>query len=311
MALASWAQTSFLGGAWSVAASGEWADPKYKTALGLSQNGYPMETGGWVRRSGTMMTGPTRQGNPGRVIPFNFEESQPYSMEFTDGYVRFWLNGNTLTDTGDSVGVTSISTATPAVMTIPTARSWVANNSVYFTGVANADPQLLNRRFLIIKSTNFIYSLYDEITGVALNGALLQSISVGLTVHRVAEGSTVYLGQSWLNLRSIAAENQTVLVHTAFPPQMIIAAPSTAQTSVAQFLTNPGQGSAGASITAGIFGQLPAGAQGGVNFSQGSQVQQPGSTFLVTPAVLADGPYLDPFTNGAQVTPNQTSGIIQ
>src|SRR5258708_38903914 len=84
----SFVQSSFLGGEWSPFAQGRLELPQYKTAMNVCRNGFPLEEGAWVRRSGTRCVTATRNGLAGRVIPFAFEQAAPYVMEFTDGFLR-------------------------------------------------------------------------------------------------------------------------------------------------------------------------------------------------------------------------------
>src|SRR5665213_1203271 len=90
MVSASFVQTSFLGGAWSALAQGRMADPEYKMAMNVCANGYPLEAGAWTRRQGFRYCAHSRGGLPAALRAFDFSITQPYQMEFTDGYVRFY-----------------------------------------------------------------------------------------------------------------------------------------------------------------------------------------------------------------------------
>src|SRR5215472_2733268 len=102
------------------------------------RNSFPNEQGAWVRRSGTMFLGTTRGAVPGRVLPFQFRAALPYTMELTDGWLRF-RQGPRMVNTNDTLTISSISTATPAVVTISGSlpnfgvgdpRTWVTGNQV-------------------------------------------------------------------------------------------------------------------------------------------------------------------------------------
>ena len=101
MGLASFVQTSFFGGEWSKAATGNLTDPRYKTAMAVCLNGLPVEPGSWTRRPGFWHAGATRGGNKGRTLSFDFQGNAPYSMEFTDAFLRF-RNGRTLVASNDA-----------------------------------------------------------------------------------------------------------------------------------------------------------------------------------------------------------------
>lgn len=82
-------QSSFLGGEKSAYAQGHIDKPEYRASMNVCRNGYPIEEGAWLRRSGTRHVDTTRNGAPGRIIPFAFKQVLPYYMEFTDGHMRF------------------------------------------------------------------------------------------------------------------------------------------------------------------------------------------------------------------------------
>ena len=237
MALASYVQDNFLGGEWSPTAQGHHTDPKYKIAMGTCFNGFPLEPGAWTRRPGTMELGFTRFGLPGRVIAFPFEEATPYNMEFTDGVVRFW-NGTQLANTNDSVVITAISTANPAVVTLATAVTWVTGNSAYFTLLSGSIP-LQNRRVLLTKVDTTHFSLQDEVGAQAtIDGSTLGTFTSG-TLNRVQEVTSPYIGGIWSTLRSVQAEDEAVLLQATQPPQILTVVPPTPIQTNATFTLAP------------------------------------------------------------------------
>lgn len=237
MALASEVQTSFLGGEWSPTAIGNFTDPKYKIAMAVCFNGFPLEPGAWTRRPGTMELGFTRGGNPGRVVAFPFEEAQPYNMEFTDGFLRFW-GGTQLATTNDSVVISAISTANPAVVTLSTAVTWVTGNSGYFTGLGTNDLILQNRVFLLTKIDTTHFSIADAISGTSIDGSTLGTFVAG-TLNRVQEIVTPYVGGIWSTLRSVQAEDNALLVQATQPPQVLTVTPASGAISFATFALTP------------------------------------------------------------------------
>src|SRR5208282_6223167 len=115
MAEAAFCQTSFFSGEWSQTMGGRFDRPDYKQAMNVCLNMIILEQGVWTRRPGTNLKGTTRNGIPGRLLDFDIEESYPYDMEFTDGFLRFWT-GNNLVLNNDTQAVTAISGANPAVI---------------------------------------------------------------------------------------------------------------------------------------------------------------------------------------------------
>src|ERR1700679_2197562 len=132
MAEASYVQDSFLGGEISQWAQGQFTRPEYKISMAKASNILIVDEGAAPRRPGFQFLGTTRDGNPGRVLPFDFSEDSPYNMEFTDGRLRFW-NGTSLATTNDSQVVISVSNGTPAIFTLPAAVPWATGDQVYFS----------------------------------------------------------------------------------------------------------------------------------------------------------------------------------
>ena len=238
MPSASYVQDNFLGGEWSPTAQGHHTDPKYKIAMGTCFNGFPLEPGAWTRRPGTRELGFTRLGAPGRVIAFPFEEDTPYNMEFTDLTLRFW-DGPILATTNDSVAITAISTANPAVVTLASAVTWATGNSAYFTGLGTNDALLQNRRVVLTRLTSTTFSIQDEIPPQAtIDGSTLGTFVSG-TLNRVQEVTTPYIGGVWSSLRSVQAEDEAVLLQATQAPQILTVVPPTGAQANATFTLAP------------------------------------------------------------------------
>jgi len=231
MALTSFVQTSFFGGEISKSAQGRMDLPAYKVSMNVCLNGIPVESGAWMRRPGTRHVAPSRGGAQGRLIPFAFAQNFPYVMEFTDGFLRF-TTGPALVMTNDAQVVTSISAANPAVVTTAAPHLWSSGNSVAFNSLGVNNPLLQNRQVKITVTGAQTLTIADAITGAAINGATLGAFVSG-NVTRVLEIATTYTAGSWANLRSVQAEDRTVLLNGTKPQILQVATPPT----VTQFAT--------------------------------------------------------------------------
>src|SRR5215472_18161501 len=193
MPSASWAQTSFLGGEWSETAQGRFDDPVYEAALNVCLNGLPIESGAWTRRPGTMFAQTTRNGAAGRVIGFNHKQAQANTLEFTDGHLRI-RQGATLVTQNDSVVVSSISTANPAVVLLASAVTWATADQAYFTGLSTSCPLLQNRVFSLTMVDTTHFSLSDPLTGATIDGSTLgvAGLAAGTKLNRILDITTPY-----------------------------------------------------------------------------------------------------------------------
>lgn len=190
MGNSSYVQTNFLGGEWSKVAQGRADKPEYKTALAVARNLIPIPPGAAPRRPGFRHVAITRNGAPARLIDYTFQEATPYNMELTDGFLRFFT-GPEPVRTNDDVAVVSISSATPAVVTVLTAVDWASGDRVRFLDLDVNNPLLQNREFNATMTATTTFTLTDAITGDEIDGSTLGTFVSG-TVGRIAELATPY-----------------------------------------------------------------------------------------------------------------------
>ena len=179
MAKASYLQTSFLGGEFSPQYQGRIDDPRYRTAMALSQNGYPLEEGAWTRRPGTRFLAPTKGGVKALVREFHFAQNSPYVVEFTPGHLRMYSGPSLVTENAQIV-VQSISNATPAVLDTPSPHGLTTGDEIQFIqptgGVQAAFAYLYNRQFAVTVLTTKSFSISDPVTGAGFDGS---SVNIG------------------------------------------------------------------------------------------------------------------------------------
>src|ERR1700721_2692734 len=238
MADASFVQASFLGGQWSKFAQGNFAIPEYRTAMNICYNSIPIEPGPVVRRPGCARASTTRKGQKARIIKFDFEESNAYTMEFTPGYLRFFT-GTQVVTTDDPQYVSGVSSASPAEVTTLAAHGWSTGDEVYFEHLHTSASIIQNRTFdiTVINSTNF--TIVDDVTGDLINGTSVGGLPSGATVNRVLNIPTPYTGTLWSQVRSIQSNLQSVLVRPTVPPQMVSVTNPPTNSQFAEFSFDP------------------------------------------------------------------------
>jgi hypothetical protein len=228
---ATYQQNSFLGGEWSPFYQGRADSPKYRTALNVCRNIIPLEEGAAVRRPGSRLKAPTYQNKPAKIFAVEFTASEPYDAEFTDGWLRFF-QGNTLVYTTDGPqAVTSISTASPAVMLMTSAVTWLTGDEIYFTFDA-AHPSgalpLRQRSFTVTKTDTTHFTLTDTLTGANIDGSTL-AIASGtvITASRVLRIATPYVNGSWAVNRIVQNQDMGVVLNGAYQPRQLTIAQGT------------------------------------------------------------------------------------
>lgn len=233
----SYAQTSFLGGEWSQSMQGRFDRPDYRTGMNRALNCMPIASGMSVRRPGTRYAHHTKAGRQARAIKFDFQQADPYTMEFTDSNLRFF-SGADLVTTNDDKAVVSVSTANPAVVTTAT-NTWVSGNTVVFRNLGIGTPLLQNRQFTITVLSPTTFSLQDAITGANINGATLGTLAASATVGRVLDLATTFTAAYLQNIRSVQEKTQAFLLNGSLKPQVLTATPKTALTDYATFALAP------------------------------------------------------------------------
>lgn len=274
MADASYVWHSFLGGFWSKSMQGRVDRPDYRNALNECLNAIPTEQGAWQRRSGTQFAGATRGGLPGRVISFDFKQSSPYTMEFTDGHLRFRDGATIVTD--DSATIQQIGIFNPAVVVLTKTVTWQTGDQVIARNLGTGLLQLQNRQLVLTKISSSQFSIADAITGAGIDGSTLGAVPPGAVLTRIVDIATPYISGAWNSslLRGVQAD---IDIQTGTTPGMVLLSGSFSP-YLLQVTAQP---------TPTAF-----------------------ATFSLAPASLKDGPYLDPFTNGVQANPSAKKGII-
>jgi hypothetical protein len=87
-------QASFSGGEFAPVVYGRVDSERYKTGLQTVLNYLPTLQGPLIRRPGTKYVNNVKDSaNPPALIPFKFNETQAYMLEFGQNYIRFYANG--------------------------------------------------------------------------------------------------------------------------------------------------------------------------------------------------------------------------
>lgn len=236
MAEASFAIPNFLGGEISKFAQGRFDKPDYRVSLNVCLNAFPIEIGSWVRRPGTRYAGHSRGGAAARTVKFDFKQQTPYTLEFTDGFLRF-RNGPDLVKANDTQVVVSVSAANPAVVQTTAAVTWQTSDTLMFSNPST--PLLENRQFVATRLDSTHFSLTDALTGASINGAALGALTSGATVSRVQELVTPYVGQTWKSLRAVQAETTDILLQGTLQPQALTVPTLPTDISAAVFAVAP------------------------------------------------------------------------
>lgn len=268
---ASYLQTSFLGGEWSPYAQGRMDDPRYRTGMNVCRNTIPVEEGSATRRPGTRLARETRSGAFGVLRNFHFEQQQPYSLELTQGFLRFFSGAALVSSSASERFVTNASSATPAVVTVSPVHDLVTGDQVYFRmdDPSNANASLnilLGRTFTVTVVDTDDFSIVDALTGEAIDGTGVTIGDTILLMEKIVEIATPYGEADLQAINTVQDQTHLLLLHGSYIPYLLRSTAAATGDAYAVF-----------------------------NFS---------------PADLLDGPYKDPVQDGAVITASGTTGSV-
>ena len=124
---------AFSAGELSPEMYGRYDVDKYGTGCMIMKNWIIMPQGGAYKRPGTRFRAQGgKEATAIRIIPFEFSTVQPYVLEFGDGYMRVFRDGNLVLENG--LNITAITQANPAQVTI-NAHGFATGQEVFLSGI--------------------------------------------------------------------------------------------------------------------------------------------------------------------------------
>lgn len=156
-------KTNFTAGELSPRLMGRVDIARYANGAKVIENGVVVVQGGVVRRPGTRFAAAAKFGNKtARLIPYVFNRSQAYVLEFGDGYMRVFQNGKQVVN-GDN---TPYEIASPYTAAMLPDVNYVQGADTMFLAHENVPPQRLQRlgqTNWVLKPAPFVVEPFDEI----------------------------------------------------------------------------------------------------------------------------------------------------
>lgn len=203
-------QPSFAAGELAPALHGRVDLAKYHIGLATCLNFLIMAQGGAQNRPGTSWVGPVLDSTKrSRLIPFQFNVEQSYSLEFGDLQMRVVKDGAYVLEA--SQAILSATQANPVVLGI-TGHGWSNGQRIYVAGVVGMTE--LNGRFFTVANAaaNTL-----ELSGV--NGLAYTAFSAGGTAARVYTLATPYAVADLPLLKYMQSNDTMTLTHTGYAPR--------------------------------------------------------------------------------------------
>jgi len=190
---------------------------KYKTSVYKAENFFPQVHGGLTNRSGLEFVAETKGTGTTRLIPFEYNTTQTYILEFGDQYIRVFKDGGQVLDTSVSLSITGATAADPVVITTSGAHGLSTGESVYISGVVGMT-QLNGRTFNITSLTSTTFSLQNS-AGADVDGSGYTAYTSGGTADKIFELATPYLAADVFDLQYVQSADVMTIVHPGYAPR--------------------------------------------------------------------------------------------
>lgn len=188
---------------------------KYATGLRTCKNGIVLRYGGYANRPGTEYIQEVSDSTKVvRLVPFIFNTSQTYVLEFGEEYMRVIKEG--VQQTLASQVITGVTQANPAVVTIA-GHGYSTGDEVYINSIIGMT-QLNQRNFKITVLSANTFSL-QYLDGSNVNSTSFTAYSSGGTAAEVYQISTPYQEDELAALYFVQSADVISIVHPNHTPR--------------------------------------------------------------------------------------------
>jgi hypothetical protein len=205
-------QTNFTAGELTPKLAGQTDFKKYNNGVETLENMTVFSQGGTTRRSGTRFVCEVKDSSKAvRLIPFEFNITQSYILEFGNLYIRFYKDNGQITESDKTI--TGITAANPAVVT-SNSHGYSNGDHIWISSVVGMT-ELNGRRFTVANKTTNTF----ELSGVNSSG--YTAYSSGGIANKVYEITTPYTDSQIFDLQFTQSADIMYLVHPSHEPEKL------------------------------------------------------------------------------------------
>ena len=202
-------QTNFTAGELTPKLAGQVDFKKYNNGVEKMENMTVFPQGGTNRRYGSRFVCEVKNSaNATRLIPFEFNVTQSYILEFGNLYIRFYKDNGQIVEASKTI--TAITKANPAVVTA-TSHGYSDGDHVWINSVVGMT-EVNGRRFTVANKTTNTF----ELSGVA-SGSYTTYSSAG-TAEKVYEIATSFTSAQVFDLQFTQSADTMFIVHPSHEP---------------------------------------------------------------------------------------------
>ena len=205
-------QTNFTAGELTPKLAGQVDFKKYNNGVETLQNMTVFPQGGATRRSGTRFVCEIKNSaNSTRLIPFEFNITQSYVLEFGNQYIRFYKDDGQIVEADKTIS--GITKANPAVVTA-TSHGYADGDHVWINNVVGMT-EVNGRRYTVANKTTHTFQL----SGV--NSSSYTTYSSGGVAQKVYEIATSYTSAQVFDLKFTQSADVMYIVHPEHEPSKL------------------------------------------------------------------------------------------
>ena len=202
-------QTNFTAGELTSKLAGQVDFKKYNNGVETMENMTVFPQGGTSRRYGSRFVCEVKNSaNATRLIPFEFNVTQSYILEFGDQYIRFFKDNGQIVEASKTIS--GLTAANPGVVTA-TSHGYSNGDHVWINSVAGMT-EVNGRRFTVANVTTNTF----ELSGVDTSG--YTAYSSGGTAEKVYEISTSYTTAQVFDLKFTQSADVMYITHPSHEP---------------------------------------------------------------------------------------------
>jgi hypothetical protein len=209
-------QANLAGGEVSEAIAARVDIDKYKTSVYKAENFFVQVHGGLTNRPGLEYIAPAKTPSSSvRLIPFEFNTTQTYILEFGNLYIRVYKDGGQVL-TGSAKTISAVTKANPAVVTA-SSHSFSNGDDVYISGVVGMTE--LNGRFLRVASSSTHTFALTDYAGVNVNSTGYTTYGSAGSAQKVFEAVTPYAAADIFDLQYVQSADVLTITHPNYAPR--------------------------------------------------------------------------------------------
>ena len=202
-------QTNFTAGELTSKLAGQVDFKKYNNGVETMENMTVFPQGGTSRRYGSRFVCEVKNSaNATRLIPFEFNVTQSYILEFGNLYIRFYKDNGQIVEASKTIS--GLTAANPGVVTA-TSHGYADGDHVWINSVAGMT-EVNGRRFTVANKTTNTF----ELSGVNTSG--YTAYSSGGTAEKVYEIATSYTTAQVFDLKFTQSADVMYITHPSHEP---------------------------------------------------------------------------------------------